>query len=159
MSFEIWVIPINPIWLYQVNFSICYSTSQDEAILPWSKSNWIDTCLSFLFIDDFPIIMRYLFPNLNPPIISTGSNQCFVLGMSPSYLPTRSLMSVGLTYFMINQRWNWTWINLIFIHSKNFHLSRATSSHKSSSIEIKLTVVNHCFVFCIKLQLCSLHFK
>lgn len=79
---------------YDVHLSICDSSSQEKAVLPGSELYGVDRGLRLYLENTFPLVEVDFFPYFDLSVIPAGCYHTLVLGMGPSYLPARALMSI-----------------------------------------------------------------
>lgn len=117
------------------------SGCQKESILPRTKFYCVYRSLCFVFVNAFPLIILYFFPELNLFIIATCGNYWLVLGVSPSDWPAGALMCDIGADISVYQLWSALRNNLVALHPANLDYAIAVSCSQSCSKEIKLWVI------------------
>lgn len=116
MSLELSFLPISLNVGNNVYFSICNSSSKEQAVFPGSKLYGIDRSLRFHLVYTFPLIKAHLFPYFYLAVIAASRHYTFVFWVSPSNLPAGALMPIKFeseksTYALIPPKsWSTSWI-------------------------------------------------
>lgn len=77
------VRPLVSLVFYRVNFALGGTSSEDESVFPRCPGNAVDSSLGKYFVSLNPLTYLLLLPDTDFPVIAAGSNDIFILRMSP----------------------------------------------------------------------------
>ena len=141
MSLQLFSSPISLLIRNNMHRAIGDSGCQEESILPRTKFYCVYRSLCFVFVNAFPLIILYFFPELNLFVVATRGNNGLVLGVSPSDWPAGALMGNIGADISVYQLWSALRNNLVALHPANLDYAIAVSCSQSCSEEIKLWVI------------------